>query len=253
MRVLLLGGSTEATGLARALAGDARFDVTLSLAGRTENPKAQPVAMRIGGFGGVAGLADYVETNRIGALIDATHPFASQISRHAIEACKLTQTPLLAVERPAWQPSPEDHWVCVPDIAAGVAALGETSRTVFCGIGKLALNDLRAAPQHRYVIRLIDKPTAPLGLPHVTIVQARGPFSAEDDIELFRAHGVEAVMAKNSGGSATVSKIEAARALSLPVIMVERPFIPPRPTVTEIGEALAWLGAHYESSAERGV
>jgi precorrin-6A/cobalt-precorrin-6A reductase len=253
MRVLLLGGSTEATGLARALAGDARFQVTLSLAGRTANPKAQPVPARIGGFGGVAGLAEYLKTNRVGALIDATHPFASQISRHAIEACNLTQTPLLAVERPAWQSCPEDRWICVPDIAAAIVTLGEAPRAVFCGIGKLALDDLRTAPQHHYIIRLIDAPTEPLGLPRATIVQARGPFSAEGDMELFRAHGVEIVIAKNSGGSATVSKIEAARTLNLPVIMVKRPFIPPRPTVPEISEALAWLNAHYESSTERGV
>jgi precorrin-6A/cobalt-precorrin-6A reductase len=253
MRVLLLGGSTEASALARLLAADPRFDATLSLAGRTAAPRAQPVPVRSGGFGGVEGLARYLREAHIDLLIDATHPFASQMSGNAIEAAHAAGVPLLAVERPAWQKQPGDRWTEVPDMALAVAALGPRPRTVFCGTGSLALAELKAAPQHTYVIRLIDAPAAPPGLPSAVIMQARGPFTARDDIRMFREHQIEVILAKNSGGEATVSKIEAARALVLPVIMIARPFIPPRPIVATAEEAMTWLGAHYQSSMPRGV
>lgn len=253
MRILLLGGSTEASALARLLAGDPRFDLILSLAGRTVSPRAQPIAVRSGGFGGVEGLIRYLEEKRIDVLIDATHPFASQMSCNAIEAAKINRTPLLAVERPAWVKLPEDRWIEVPDMAAAVAALGPEPRIVFSGIGSLALAELLAAPQHTYVIRLIDAPVKAPDLPHIRVIQARGPFTAGDDIRLFREHRIEAVLAKNSGGSATVSKIEAARALGLPVMMVARPFIPPRPAVPSAVDAMFWLGRHYDGSTLRGV
>ena len=131
-------------------------------------------------------------------------------------------------------------------MAAAVQVIGPKPRKVFSGIGSLALAELQAAPQHTYVIRLIDLPAASLALPNIVFIQARGPFTAEDDIQLFREHGIEVVLAKNAGGDATVSKIEAARALGLPVMMVQRPFIPPRPTVPAAEEAVAWLAQHYD-------
>lgn len=246
MRVLLLGGSTEASALARLLAADGRFEATLSFAGRTAAPRAQPVAIRSGGFGGAVGLARFLREGRIDILIDATHPFAAQMSRNAIEAAPATGTPLLAVERPAWEPQPGDKWTLAPDMASAVQAIGATPRKVFSGIGSLALAELQAAPQHTYVIRLIDLPAASLALPNIVFIQARGPFTAEDDIRLFREHGIEVVLAKNAGGNATVSKIEAARALGLPVMMVQRPFIPPRPTVATAEDAMTWLARHYD-------
>ncbi len=250
MRVLLLGGSTEASALAKLLAQDGRFEATLSLAGRTASPRAQPVATRTGGFGGVEGLARYLRRERIDVLVDATHPFAAQMSRNAIEAAAAARTPLLAVERPAWQPQPGDNWTLAPDMAAAVQAIGSAPRKVFSGIGSLALAELQAAPQHTYVVRLIDLPKVPLALPDIVFVQACGPFTVEDDIRLFREHGVEVVLAKNAGGDATVSKIEAARALGLPVTMVQRPFIPPRPTVATAEEAMAWLAKCWNSTLE---
>jgi precorrin-6A/cobalt-precorrin-6A reductase len=253
MRVLLLGGSMEASALARLLAADPRFEAVLSLAGRTAAPRAQPVPVRSGGFGGVKGLIRYLRGERIEILLDATHPFASQMSRNSMEAARTAGVPLLAVERPAWQKQPGDNWIEVPDMASAVAVLGPSPRTVFCGIGGQALPELEAAPQHAYFIRLIDLPIAPLDLPRAVIIQARGPFTADSDIRSFREHGIEVILAKNSGGTATVSKIEAARALALPVIMIARPPIPPRPAVATAEEAMAWLGAHYESSIARGV
>jgi precorrin-6A/cobalt-precorrin-6A reductase len=250
MRVLLLGGSTEASALAKLLAQDGRFETTLSLAGRTASPRAQPVVTRTGGFGGAEGLARYLRQERIDVLVDATHPFAAQMSRNAIEAASATGTPLLAVERPAWQPQPGDNWTLAPDMAAAVQAIGSAPRKVFSGIGNLALAELQAAPQHTYVIRLIDLPKGPLALPNIVFIQARGPFTAEDDIRLFREHGIEVVLTKNAGGDATVSKIEAARALGLPVAMVQRPFIPPRLTVATAEEAIIWLTQRWNSRSQ---
>jgi precorrin-6A/cobalt-precorrin-6A reductase len=253
MRVLLLGGSTEASALARLFAANPRFEAVLSLAGRTAAPRAQPVPVRSGGFGGVEGLVRYLREARIDVLIDATHPFASRMSTNAIVGARAFGIPLLAVERPAWEKQPGDHWTEVADMASAVAALGPRPCTVFCGIGSQALRALEAAPQHTYVIRLIDAPAAQPGLPSAVIIQARGPFTVCDDTRLFREQRIEVILAKNSGGSATVSKIEAARALALPVIMVVRPFIPPRPVVATVEEAIAWLSAHYQVSTARGV
>lgn len=252
LRLLLLGGTTEASALARRLAGDRRFAAVLSLAGRTLEPADQPLTVRSGGFGGVAGLAEHLRREAVDLVVDATHPFAAQMSRHAIEACALAGVPLLAVERPAWQPRASDAWTSHGSLAAAVAALGSHRRIVFCGLGRLLLGALAAAPQHRYVVRLIDLPPSGLHLPDLHVIQARGPFSTADDIALFRAQRIEVVMAKNAGGTATVSKIEAARALGLPVLMIERPAIPARPVVATVEEAWSRLLAHHASSAKRG-
>jgi precorrin-6A/cobalt-precorrin-6A reductase len=253
MRVLLLGGSTEASALARLLAADPRFDAVLTLAGRTAAPAAQPIAVRSGGFGGPEGLARYLRDERIDVLIDAAHPFASIMSSNAIEAAAAAGIPLLAIERPVWQKQAGDRWTEVPDMASAVSALGPSPRIVFSAAGRLALAEFQAAPQHTYVIRLIDTPQAPPPLPAAVFIQARGPFTASGDIRLFREHGIEVILTKNSGGEAAVSKIEAARALALPVIMIARPFIPPRPTAAIVEEAMTWLGGHYQSSIARGV
>ncbi|MGA7326269.1 MAG: cobalt-precorrin-6A reductase [Rhodomicrobium sp.] len=253
MRILILGGSTEASALARLLATDSRFDATLSLAGRTASPMPQPIQVRTGGFGGASGLACHLRQEHVGILVDATHPFASGMSRNAIEAAAATNIPFLAIERPAWKREPEDNWIDVADLAAAVTAVGTKPRTVFCGMGRLALPELRAAPQHRYIVRLIDMPETPHALPNAIIITARGPFTTKDDIRLFLEHGVQAVLAKNSGGTPTISKIEAARALGVPVYMVRRPPIPPRPTVSTPEEAMAWLAQHYDCLKRRGV
>ncbi|MGO8954170.1 MAG: cobalt-precorrin-6A reductase [Rhodomicrobium sp.] len=252
MRLLLLGGSTEASALAKLLAADRRFEATLSLAGRPATPRAQPIAVRTGGFGGVEGLVRYLREERIDVLIDATHPFAAQMSRNAIAAASIAGTPLLAVERPAWERQPGDSWTIVPDMASAVAALGEKPRIVFT-VGSLAVPELLAAPQHTYIVRLIDMPAMASGLPNIKFVQGRGPFTAGDDIRLFRCRRIEVVLAKNSGGHATASKIQAARALKLPVIMVERPFVPPRSAVPAAEYAMIWLIRQHKCSMPRGV
>ena len=252
-RVLVLGGTSEARALCERLAADARFDAVLSLAGRTAAPKQVSISTRSGGFGGIDGLATYLRDQRIGVLLDATHPFAAQISANAVAASERTRVPLIALERREWKAEPGDCWQHYASVKDAIASLPAEPANVFSGLGRLSLDALSLAPQHHYVIRIIDPLIAPLPVPHATIITARGPFRTSDDIALFMDHGIEAVLAKNAGGTAAVSKIEAARALGLTVYMIARPHIPTRTTVATVDEAFSLLAAHHASSVKRGV
>ena len=196
-----------------------------SYAGRTDAPLAQPLPTRIGGFGGATGLADYLRRERITHLVDATHPFAAEISRNAIAACAATDTPLIALQRPAWTPEPGDNWTHVPDIAAAVTALPIAPARVFLAIGKQGLAAFVRRPQHFYLLRLVDAADA-LPLPNALAVIARGPFTADGDTALLRQHKITHLVAKNAGGSGAEAKLIAARALGLPVILIDRPTRP---------------------------
>jgi precorrin-6A/cobalt-precorrin-6A reductase len=253
LHILLLGGTTEASSLAGRLAQDASVEATLSLAGRTANPAASPLPTRIGGFGGIEGLTDYLRQERIDLFVDATHPFAANISTNAIAASAATGVPLLAIERPPWAPVAGDNWVEHESIAEAVAALPEEPQDVFSGLGRQAIDALRSAPQHRYVIRVVDQIEIPGGLPHARFIAARGPFRTDDDTKLFEEHGIRYVLAKNAGGSAAYSKIEAARDLGIKVHMVRRPTMAARTTVPSVDEALSWIAAHHRSRSDRGV
>lgn len=248
-RILLLGGTTEASRLARTLS-DARMDAVFSYAGRTEAPVAQPLPTRIGGFGGVAGLGDYLKREGITHVVDATHPFAAQMSRNAVEACALTGTPLIVLERAAWTAGPGDDWQSVPDIDAAVDALPDAPARVFLAIGKQMLTPFAAKPQHHYLLRLVDPPENPLPLPKTSVVIARGPFGVETDAALMRAHAITHVVAKNAGGAGAEAKLVAARALHLPVILIDRPALPPRKVVATVADVMGWC-AHVKT--ERGV
>jgi precorrin-6A/cobalt-precorrin-6A reductase len=238
--VLVLGGTLEASALCRALA-EARVPATLSYMGRVERPKPQPIPVRIGGFGGVPGLVAYLRDHAVTHVVDATHPFAAQMSANAVQACAETGTPLIALTRPAWEPGPGDTWQRVPDMAAAVAALAGPPRRVMLAIGRMHLADFAAQPQHHYLLRLVDEPGELPPLPHHTVVVDRGPFSAEADKALMRTHAIDLVVSKNAGGTGSVSKLIAARALGLPVLMIDRPRIPPRPVAHDIPAVLDWL------------
>jgi precorrin-6A/cobalt-precorrin-6A reductase len=252
LRVLILGGTADANRLAEALANDPGIDAVLSYAGRTENPAPPPIAWRVGGFGGIEGLKHYLITERIARVVDATHPFAAQMSAHAVAACAAAAVPLLALERPPWQRAPGDRWIEVDDLAAAAEALGAVPRRVFLGIGRLQLNTFAAHPQHSYLVRLIDPPRAPLPLPDAEVIVARGPFKRADDRAMLANYRADIIVAKNAGGDSASAKIEAARDLALPVVMVRRPFIPVRETAGTVAEVLRWLG-HDTTPAERGV
>lgn len=243
--LLILGGTQEATALGQRLA-DLGVEATVSLAGRVARPRRQPLPVRVGGFGGAGGLARHIESRGVSHVIDATHPFAAQMSANAAMACAQTGTPLLAFTRPPWQAQCGDRWQPVPDIPSAAAALtAHTPVRVMLAIGRMHLAAFSCAPQHHYILRLVDPPQTPMPLPETTILVERGPFSERDDRALMQRHGVELVVSKNAGGGGAVSKITAARRLGLPVIMINRPPAPPaREEVYCLESALDWLTAH---------
>jgi precorrin-6A/cobalt-precorrin-6A reductase len=250
-RILILGGTTEARELAERLSARSDLAVTLSLAGRTANPAAQPVPVRIGGFGAAPGLARYLTAEHVDALIDATHPFAAIMSWNAAKAASLTGVPLLALRRSPWTPVAGDRWIEVADIEGAVAALGREPRRVFLALGRKELAPFAAAPQHHYLIRSVDPVEPPLDVPDASYVTGRGPFTETQDRALLTGHSIEMVAAKNSGGGATYSKIAAARALGLAVVLIRRPPLPEVPAVHSVGDAVDWLD--HAALADRDV
>jgi precorrin-6A/cobalt-precorrin-6A reductase len=241
MRILILGGTLEARQLAGQLASRANLSVTLSLAGRTAAPATQPVPVRIGGFGGAEGLAAYLSGESIDALIDATHPYAAKISANAARAAAVARMPFLLLHRPAWTPVAGDSWTEVADTKEAVRALGSAARRIFLALGRQELDPFAAVPQHHYLIRSVDPIDPPLPVPQAIYVTGRGPFTAADDHSLLTAHGIDVIVAKNSGGTATYGKIAAARALGLPVILLRRPRLPVVPTVARVEDAVRWI------------
>ncbi len=241
MRALILGGTSDANALAEAIAR-ARIDAIYSYAGRTQSPVAPSLPTRSGGFGGTNGLAAFIAQEQITHVIDATHPFAAEMSRNAVAACAATGTALIALERAPWTRSVGDNWIEVPDIGAAVAALPETPARVFLAIGRQHLAPFSARPQHAYTLRFVDAPDRPLPLPDADVIISRGPFTLAGDLELMRSRGIEWVVARNAGGEGARAKIDAARELRLPVVMIARPNLPERPRAESIEEVLAWLG-----------
>ncbi|WP_435660425.1 cobalt-precorrin-6A reductase [Leisingera caerulea] len=239
-RILLLGGTTEASTLARTLA-EAGADAVFSYAGRTAKPVSQPLPTRVGGFGGAEGLAAYLVAENITHVVDATHPFAAQMSSNAVHACDAAGVPLCAFERPAWQAGEGDQWLHTDSIEEAVSALPDTPARVFLAIGKQNLAAFAAKPQHHYLLRLVDAPEAPLPLPNTTVETARGPFDAAGDTDLMQRHGITHIVAKNAGGAGAAAKLTAARDLALPVIMIGRPQVPERPIKGSVAEVMAWL------------
>lgn len=219
---------------------------TYSYAGVTQSRRASPLPTRVGGFGGVAGLVRYLQEQRVTHVIDATHPFAAQMSRNAVSACAALGIPLLAMERPAWQARSGDQWLQVPDMAAAAQALTPAMQRVFLSIGRKQLAAF--APQaahHHFVLRVIDQTDEALPLPaaRCELLIARGPFALDDERALLQRHGIDAIVSKNAGGADTYAKIEAARELRIPVVMVERPQLPARQRCETPQQAMAWLAS----------
>jgi precorrin-6A/cobalt-precorrin-6A reductase len=252
-RILILGGTTEARRLAERLAPRADLAVTLSLAGRTAAPAPQPVPVRIGGFGGAAGLAAWLGAEAIDLLIDATHPYAARISANAAAAATLAQVPLLVLDRPAWVAVDGDRWTEVVDMQGAAQALGALPRRAFLALGRNELAPFAAAPQHFYLIRSVDPVEPPLAVPRAVYLTGRGPFDGADERALLAQHHIDVIVAKNSGGAATYGKIAAARGLGLPVIMLARPARPQVPAAASVEDALVRLDHALTSGAVRGV
>jgi precorrin-6A/cobalt-precorrin-6A reductase len=244
LRLLILGGTSEASALAAALATHAGIAPILSLAGRTANPKPAPVPARAGGFGGVEGLRAYLREHAIGAVVDATHPFAGRISANAAMACAAEAVPLLVFTRPPWPRETGDDWTEVDTMEAAAGALGSERRVVFLTQGRLQVAAFARAPHHRYIVRTIDRPGEIDALPDAKWILARGPFTLAGEERIMREECVETLVTKNSGGAATYPKIEAARRLGVKVVMVGRPAAPEVETVTGLAAALAWIEGH---------
>ncbi|MEM6825008.1 MAG: cobalt-precorrin-6A reductase [Pseudomonadota bacterium] len=247
--VLVLGGTTEATALCREIALHG-VRATLSFAGRVARPAPQAVPVRVGGFGGVTGLTAYLHAHAVTHVVDATHPFAANMSANAAAAAEITGVPLIALTRAPWSKKEGDRWTNVPDIAHAVAALTGPRASVMLAIGRMSLGAFASQPQHRYLLRLVDPPEEPPPFPEYKVIVARGPFSVEGDIALMKEHAVDIVVSKNSGGGAAQAKILAARALGLPMIMVARPEMPERPETHDVGEVLRWI---THGATRRGV
>jgi precorrin-6A/cobalt-precorrin-6A reductase len=189
-------------------------------------------------------LAAFLIRERIGAVVDATHPFAARMSANAFLACRATHTPLVVFTRPPWIRKAADRWTEVATIEEAVDALGQKPKTVFLTQGRLQLAAFARAPQHRYIVRAIDPPTEIDALPDHKLILARGPFSLADEATLLRNEGVEALVTKNSGGGATYAKIEAARALGIEIVILRRPPAPEAETLHDLETVMAWIAAH---------
>jgi precorrin-6A/cobalt-precorrin-6A reductase len=233
--VLLLAGTAEARTLAAEIAGLDGLEVTASLAGVTRQPESYPVPVRIGGFGGVPGLIEWLEQHRPAAVIDATHPYATQMQAHAVNACTLVGTPRLRLLRPAWPA--RTGWTHVPDLAAAAQALPSGAR-VLLTTGRKDIAPFAARPDVQFVLRTIE-PLSDLPA-HITSLIARPPFTPNQEREAFTQHGITHLVTKNAGGTGT-AKLDAADSLSIRTIVVDRPPTPPGSVAETVAEAVAWL------------
>ncbi|WP_296105827.1 cobalt-precorrin-6A reductase [uncultured Agrobacterium sp.] len=221
--ILILGGTADARLLAGKIADESGYRILLSMAGRTKEPVKQPVPVRVGGFGGADGLKTFLTEGGFDLLVDATHPYAARISANAVEAARLTGIPLVSLSRPAWVEEEGDLWQRVGSVEEAVIALGSLHRNAFLALGRQELLPFETAPQHSYLIRSVDPVEPPLAVPNARYMTARGPFALADEIAMLKGNYIDVIVSKNSGGAAAYAKIEAARALSIPVIMIDRP------------------------------
>jgi len=240
-RLLILGGTGEAVALAHRLRDKENLRVITALAGRTRRPAAVPGEVRRGGFGGASGLARYLEEQSIGLVIDATHPFAATISRNAADACAAAGAARLLLARPPWHPRVDDRWINVPDGAAAAAVLPELGRRIFLSIGRQSLGCFAGCANLWFLVRMIDQPDGPLPLDNAEVILGRGPFPVEDELMLLKDYGIAVLVTRNSGGLATFGKVEAARRLGLPVVMIDRPAVPQGACARGVDDAVAWV------------
>ncbi len=245
-RLLILGGTALARQLADALVASGSYDVETSFAGVTPDPRLPAGRIRFGGFGGPDALAEYLRENKVDLLIDVTHPFAAQISTNAVSAAQTAGVPLLLLERSPWMSTEGDCWHSVAeadDAAARAATLG---RRIFVALGTRSLAPFLALKSHRLLFRAIAPLSPPPAHPDFIEIQARGPFDLVGERALLSEHSIDVVVTRNSGGEETAAKLIAARELSLPVVMIERPYRADDPgdgvvKVYHVDAALDWI------------
>jgi precorrin-6A/cobalt-precorrin-6A reductase len=249
MTILILGGTAEARQLATALVTD-RVDVISSLAGRVSAPSLPSGRVRIGGFGGADGLAEYLRDQQISAVVDATHPFAATISQNALQAAHRTGTPLVRLERPGWREHPTaSSWTWVPNAAVARAVADAASRP-FLTTGRQSLPDFQPWATRDVLVRLVEPPTDPLPQRWI-LIMSRGPYSYAGERDIFTTHGIDVLITKDSGGAHTVAKLDAAGDLGIPVVIIARPERGPAPCMATVAEAIAWCRSRDVCDAPR--
>jgi precorrin-6A/cobalt-precorrin-6A reductase len=243
LRVLVLGGTTEARGLAEQLAGRTDVEVVSSLAGRVASPRMPAGQVRIGGFGGVVALASWMGEHGIRAVIDATHPFAATISRNAAAAAAASHIPLLALRRAAWVPGEGDQWHEAASLEDAALMLPELGGRHFLTIGRQGVSSFADVSGAWFLVRALDPPQGRTP-PQMELLLDRGPYLPDAEIALMSGRRVDTVISKNSGGQATAAKLVGARKLGLPVVMVQRPASPAGvPEVADVQGAVDWVDA----------
>lgn len=240
--VLILGGTGEARRLADALAAErTAVRVVSSLAGRTATVPDLPGEVRVGGFGGAAGLAAWLRRENVAAVVDATHPFAARISTAAARAAEECGVSLLALRRPGWTPRPGDDWHPVDSLTQAAERLAGLGERVFLTVGRQGIAPFAGCDRHWFLARCLEPPDPPVPA-RLEVLLDRGPFTVAGERELLRDRGIEVVVSKDSGGEATAAKLTAARELGLPVVLVRRPELPEGVhAVTEVAEAVGWV------------
>ena len=244
MRALILGGTSEGRELA-ALMSARGWLVTSSLAGRVASPRLPVGEVRIGGFGGPAGLARWLIDQGVEVVVDATHPFAERISISAAEATRATGVPLIALHRPAWEPVARDKWRMVDTMEEAARITERDYHHILLTIGRQQLAPFAHDDLNLYVIRCVDRPDAPLPARHRVILD-RGPFTVAGEKKLMRDNQIDCVVTKNSGGDHTRPKLDAARELGIDVVMVRRPELPGGGRITVVHTAEAAFNAAME-------
>ncbi|GAB3712544.1 cobalt-precorrin-6A reductase [Mariniluteicoccus flavus] len=238
MTVLVLGGTREARELAARL-DEAGVRVVSSLAGRVSHPALPVGDVRMGGFGGADGLADHLREQEIRAVVDATHPFAAVISANAVEACDAVGVPLVRLVRPGWEDRPDARdWVWVDSMAEACGAMELLGERPFLTSGRQGLEHFAAWRQRWALVRVVD-PLPEGEWPHWTVLTTRGPFDLASELALMRDQDIEVLVTKNSGGTLTEAKLDAAARLGVGVVMVRRPEELAEVQVATVDDALA--------------
>jgi precorrin-6A/cobalt-precorrin-6A reductase len=239
--ILILGGTAEARALAQQL-HDEGIAVTSSLAGRVANPRLPAGAVRIGGFGGPEAFARWLAEHDVAAVVDATHPFAERISASAVAATRAAGVPLLRLHRPGWHERPGDRWHWADDLDAAAAAIAGLGERVLLTTGRQGLAAFADVEAAWFLVRCVEPPDPPLPPRHELLLD-RGPYTLEGELALIDGHALDLVVTKDSGGTHTQAKLDAARARDLPVIVVRRPPAPDAPTEESVEGAARWARA----------
>ncbi|HEV2770276.1 MAG TPA: cobalt-precorrin-6A reductase [Solirubrobacteraceae bacterium] len=249
-RILILGGTAEARELAAKLHARGHHVIT-SLAGRVARPRLPEGEVRIGGFGGPDALAVWLGSEAIAAVVDATHPFAQRISASATRASEQAGVPLVRLERPGWTEQPEDRWHWVDDLDQASGCVPRLGTRALLTTGRQGLSAFAGVRQAWFLIRCVDPPADSLP-PHHEVLLDRGPYTLEGELALIDDHHIDVVVTKDSGGTHTRPKLDAARVRRVPVIIVRRPPRRAAISVTATDEALAWVVAQSGYPSPRG-